>query len=66
MSNVLAVTSYLPAEEFYRRYRQADRPNERARWHMLWLKASSPLGCQGQRRYRLLGALWGDGHPPLQ
>jgi transposase len=40
MSNVLAVTSHLPAEELYRRYRQADRPTERARWHMLWLKAS--------------------------
>lgn len=36
----LAVEDHLPAEEFYRRYRGAKWPTERAQWHMLWLKAS--------------------------
>jgi phosphoserine phosphatase len=36
----LAAEQHLPAEELYRRYRQAKRPTERAQWHMLWLKAS--------------------------
>lgn len=36
----LAVEQHLSADELYRRYRRADRPTERAQWHMLWLKAS--------------------------
>ncbi len=38
MSHFLSVETCLPAEELYRRYREAGRPAERAQWHMLWLK----------------------------
>ena len=35
----LAVESHLPADELYRRYRQAKRRTERTQWHILWLKS---------------------------
>jgi transposase len=35
----LLLADHLPEPELARRYRETSRPNERSRWHVLWLKA---------------------------
>ena len=44
----LPVVAHLPAEEVCRRYRTCPDPNEKTRWHLVWLllRPAEPLSCE--------------------